>query len=152
MDMRAKRLDDVLRGIADDPDWHLALVGPDFKGQLAQIQRLIADLDLGRRVHLVPPRRGRPLYEAVAGSDVFVLLSRSEGHPMALLEALACGTPALVSAEVERAVGVDEAGAGWVADPRLVGEALTRLRGLGHARWAVARDAAATFAWRAPAL
>jgi glycosyltransferase involved in cell wall biosynthesis len=72
---------------------------------------------------------------------------------MALLEALACGTPAIVSAEVERAVGVDETGAGWVADPRLVGEALARLRGLENAQWAVVRDAAATFAadytWKA---
>ena len=43
---------------------------------------------------------------------------------MALLEALALGRPAVVSPAVERTIGVDDAGAGWVVSDGDVGRVL----------------------------
>ena len=55
------------------------------------------------RVHLVGERHGRRLQESVCAADLFALMSRWEGLPMALLEALSLATPAVVSPAVERA-------------------------------------------------
>jgi glycosyltransferase involved in cell wall biosynthesis len=47
---------------------------------------------------------------------------------MALLEALATSTPAIVSHAVERVLPVEAAGAGWAVDARTLGPLLRRLR------------------------
>jgi glycosyltransferase involved in cell wall biosynthesis len=146
LDVRAKRLDDLLRGVEAAPNWHVALIGPDFKDQRVQLERLSHDLGIHSRVHLMSPRRGRRLFDALAGGDVFVLLSRSEGLPMAVLEALACGTPALVSPEVERSVGVERCGAGWVVDPRTAAEGLGLFDRVGDADLRAMRDRAVLLA------
>jgi glycosyltransferase involved in cell wall biosynthesis len=52
--------------------------------------------------------------------------------PLSLLEALAHGTPALVSPAVERAVPVAARGAGWVCDPSNVGQTLQEIESTGE--------------------
>jgi glycosyltransferase involved in cell wall biosynthesis len=56
------------------------------------------------------------------------LTSRWEGMPMALLEALALGRPAVVSPAVERTIGVGDGGAGWVVSEGDVGRVLRDIR------------------------
>ena len=46
---------------------------------------------------------------------------------MALLEAISLGTPAVVSPTVEQLIGVDAAGAGWVATEERLGPLLRGL-------------------------
>ena len=89
-----------------------------------RLERIIAELNLGGRVHSVGERHGRHLQETLYGADVFALTSRWEGMPMALLEALALARPAVVSSAVERTVGVADAGAGWVVSEGDVGRVL----------------------------
>ncbi len=153
LDVRTKRLDRIIEGIARASGWHIALLGGDFRGGAAEIKRIANELGVSESVHLPPPRRGRDLDNALAAGDVFVLISRSEGMPMALLEALAAGTPAVVSAEVERSVGVAAAGAGWVVEPQSLGELLRRLDSSGmdelHARQASARALSRRYDWAA---
>jgi glycosyltransferase involved in cell wall biosynthesis len=115
LDVERKGLDLLMLGIEKAPSWHLALVGPDERDGLRRIRAEIASRRLGRRVHLCPPRFALRLHEALAASDVFALMSRWEGMPMALIEALSHGKPALVGPAVERCVPVKESGAGWVA-------------------------------------
>jgi glycosyltransferase involved in cell wall biosynthesis len=50
-------------------------------------------------------------------ADVFLHPSRSEGHPMAVLEALAYGVPCLVTPVTNMAEEVAAAGAGWKMEP-----------------------------------
>ncbi len=109
------------------PDWHLALVGPPFR-DVELLERIVGERSLGDRVHFVGERHGRHLQQTVYGADVFALTSRWEGMPMALLEALALGRPAVVSPAVERTIGVGDAGAGWVVSEGDVGRVLRDIR------------------------
>jgi glycosyltransferase involved in cell wall biosynthesis len=127
LDVYRKGLDVLTRGIARAPEWHLALVGPQFRG-MVQLEEMLEDPQVGERVHLVGARHGRALHEALAGADVFTLLSRWEGLPMALLEALSHGKPAIVSAAVDQLIGIEAAGAGWVADEHALPSVLMGLQ------------------------
>ncbi|MDH3425713.1 MAG: glycosyltransferase [Acidimicrobiia bacterium] len=146
IDISAKRLDRVVRAVAGNERWHLALLGGDFRHGIGDVTALAAKLGAADRVHLPGPRRGRALYEALRAADAFVLISRSEGMPMALLEALAAGTPAVVSAEVDRAIGVSSAGAGWVTEPDGLSSLLDRLGNLSSEEWGLRRSAAVAVA------
>ena len=127
LDVHRKGLDVLVRGVAEAPAWHLGLVGPSFR-DVEGLEAMIVDLGVGDRVHLVGERHGRALLECLGAADVFTLLSRWEGLPMALLEALSVGTPAVVSPAVGRLVDVEAAGAGWVAPEGGLGLILRRLQ------------------------
>jgi glycosyltransferase involved in cell wall biosynthesis len=69
------------------PDWHLVIFGNGM--ERANLERQVAGLGLGGRIHLPgavsSPRR------LLSEADLFVLSSRFEGFPNALLEAMVCG-------------------------------------------------------------
>jgi glycosyltransferase involved in cell wall biosynthesis len=123
LDVHRKGLDVLVRGIADAPGWHLALIGPRFR-DVERLEGIIAKLCISDRIHFVGERHGRRLQESVYGADLFALTSRWEGMPMALLEALALGRPAVVSPAVERVIGIAAAGGGWVASENDLGHVL----------------------------
>lgn len=61
-----------------------------------ELRRLIRELGLGN-VHLVDKVAHEALPSWYAAADVFCLATRREGCPNVVLEALACGTPAVVT-------------------------------------------------------
>ena len=79
-------------------DVQLVVAGPD-DGAQTEFERRIAGAGLSDRVHVPGPIYGPEKLSAVAGAACFVLPSRQEGFSVAILEALACGTPAVVSEE-----------------------------------------------------
>jgi len=68
--------------------------GPERARLTAQIERL----GLGARVRLLGAVENAALPAWYSAADLFLMPSSSEGLPNALLESLACGTPALASA------------------------------------------------------
>lgn len=73
------------------PDWHLHIYG---EGKLKhELKMLIDDLDMEQHIHLYQPTKN--IEEVYLGSSVYLMTSRYEGLPMALLEAQACGVPLL---------------------------------------------------------
>jgi len=86
---------------------------------------------LSDRVHFVGPVYGKGRYAAFVDADAFCLPSRMEGFSIAILEALVCGTPVVIT----RACNfpqVQDAGAGEVVqglDPHDIADALHRLLG-----------------------
>jgi len=82
------------------PQARLALVGSITAAQerpfVRKIEELVQQMGLSRRVHFLGARSDIPA--CLAGSDVFVLPSRSEGQPLALMEAMASGLPCIASA------------------------------------------------------
>ncbi|MFG6416579.1 glycosyltransferase [Roseateles sp. DC23W] len=80
----------------DWPMLQLYIAGEGAERERLQAQ--IARLDLGRRVTLLGAVPNAALPDWYNAADLFLLPSSREGLPNALLEALACGTPALASA------------------------------------------------------
>lgn len=77
------------------PDLRLLLLGD---GSLAEhIRALIKALGLEQRVHLTGRMSNDALAEYYRAADLYVSASLSDGSSVSLLEALACGVPALVS-------------------------------------------------------
>ncbi|MFQ3611415.1 MAG: glycosyltransferase family 4 protein, partial [Fimbriimonadales bacterium] len=99
----SKGLDLLVAGFAKfharHPNSQLILVGgsQDFSPVEAEVKQWIAEHRLGEAVvmtGLLPRQAILPYYHQ---ADVFVLTSHWEGLPTALLEALACGVPAVVT-------------------------------------------------------
>jgi glycosyltransferase involved in cell wall biosynthesis len=96
---RGKGIEDLLRALSRlreaHPELHALIAGD---GPLRpELEGLAAALGLARRVHWLGFRRDVP--RILAASDLFVLPSRFEALPTALLEAMAAGVPA-IAAEV----------------------------------------------------
>jgi glycosyltransferase involved in cell wall biosynthesis len=83
----------------DFPQAHLALVGSSDSAEEREFAQTIGGLveqtGLAGKVRLVGRRFDIPA--CLAGSDVFVLPSRSEGQPLALMEAMASGLPCIAA-------------------------------------------------------
>ncbi|QEG42113.1 GalNAc-alpha-(1-_4)-GalNAc-alpha-(1-_3)-diNAcBac-PP-undecaprenol alpha-1,4-N-acetyl-D-galactosaminyltransferase [Roseimaritima ulvae] len=86
------RLIDAFVQLADEfPDWRLAIAGEG--PQRSRLEAQIAASDCAQRIELLGWQRPiTPLYRT---ADLFVLPSRYEGFPSALLEAMACGVASL---------------------------------------------------------
>ncbi|GAB4025131.1 glycosyltransferase [Spirosoma gilvum] len=81
------------------PDTVLAIAGSD-DGYEATTRQFIEQHNLGESIRLVGMLTGDDKKAALADADLFTLPSYSEGFSMAVLEAMAAGTPALVSDRV----------------------------------------------------
>ena len=90
-------LADALGRIAPDrPDVHLLLAGNDG-GAWAPFRDRMVQLGLGARMTYLGHVAGERARQVWAASDAFVLPSYSEGFSMAVLEALACRLPSLIT-------------------------------------------------------
>jgi glycosyltransferase involved in cell wall biosynthesis len=93
------------------PDWELHVAGPDNGGYLAAMQMLAAQLRLDR-IKFLGPLFGEDKLRAYRDACLFVLPTHSENFGMTVAEALAAGTPAIVTQGAPWA-GLVEQGAGW---------------------------------------
>jgi glycosyltransferase involved in cell wall biosynthesis len=93
-----KRLDVLLRTYAllrhDHPELLLLRVGPEWSGEL---QRLIEDLGIADGIRRIPRLGQEALAEFYGCAAAVLMTSEAEGFGMPLIEALACGTIAVVS-------------------------------------------------------
>ncbi|MEZ0539180.1 glycosyltransferase [Fibrella arboris] len=97
------------------PDALLVLAGPD-DGYQAATEAFVRDNNLTGRVKLVGMLIDDAKKAALADADVFVLPSYSEGFSMAVLEAMASGTPTIVSDRVGFGEVIRETGAACLTD------------------------------------
>jgi len=121
-----KGIDVLLRAfsLVSHTDIGITLAG---SGELdSDLRRMAEELGLGKRVHFAG--WVEDIAARLDSSDLFVLPSRSEGQPIALLEALAAGLPSIASA----VSGIPEALAGGSygalvppEDPRALSTAIT---------------------------
>jgi len=92
------------------PEWRLRIVGPD-DGCLKEMEHLARRLGVARAA-FEGPLYGEAKTEAYRQAELFVLPSYSENFGMAVAEALAAGTPAIVSKGAPWS-GIEKEGAGW---------------------------------------
>lgn len=74
----------------------LVIAGPD-DGYLPVLKKLTKDLELEDRIIFVGPLFGEEKIAAYVDADVFALTSSAEAFGVTILEAMACGTPVVVS-------------------------------------------------------
>ncbi len=105
---------DAFIGIAQrHPDAVFVLAGNDEQGLVSVLRARIADRSLTSRFIVPGMVTGERKLDLLARADLFVLPSVGEGLSMAILEALASGTPAIISRECNLPI-VADAGAGAV--------------------------------------
>lgn len=99
------------------PDWRLMIIGPDDGGYLPKMQALSAELGL-QRTQFCGPLYGEAKLRAYQNAELFVLPTHSENFGVVVAEALAAGTPAIVS-KCAPWSGIEAHQAGWWIDSGL---------------------------------
>ncbi|MEE8452411.1 MAG: glycosyltransferase [Thermoguttaceae bacterium] len=107
----------LIRDELEAADVTVELHGPDHAGSTKLLEKQIAALQLDRTVELGGPAVGRDKVSLLRRADAFLHPSRSEGHPMAVLEALGHGLPCLLTPVTHVADEVAAARAGWRVEP-----------------------------------
>jgi glycosyltransferase involved in cell wall biosynthesis len=97
------------------PGWRLVIAGPDEIGHRAELEAVSRGMGVADAVSFPGAVHGREKLALLLGASLFALTSQSEGLPVAVLEAMACGVPVLISRQCNLE-GVSEAGAGFVGD------------------------------------
>lgn len=119
------------------PDARLVIAGPDNDGYGDEVRRWVRERGLEPVVRLCGPLDAEAVLQAYTSADVFVMPSYAEGFGMAVLEAMACGRPVVISDQVNIHAPVAHAGAGLVtrSDAGELAAALTGLlRDVARAR------------------
>lgn len=122
------------------PDARLVIVGDG--SQRSELQHAAHALGIAGRVHFLGLRND--VADLLPHLDVFVLSSRSEGLPIALLEALACARPVVATTvgEIPRLIQNEVTGVTVPpADPKALANALAGLLSSPHLAAAMGRAA-----------
>ena len=133
--------------------WQLQIAGSGEPSYVQALQRQAAALGLAPRCHWLGFLEGEAKWQALQQADWFVLPSASENFGIAAIEALAAGTPTLLSAEVAVAASIAAAAAGRLCPtdpPGLAASLEAALGGPPAAMQAAARSLAARdYSWQA---
>ncbi len=157
-----KQLENLLDALAllqrrrPQASWDLAIAGDGEPRYVAALQERARGLGLGERCRWLGFVAGEAKWRALEAADWYVLPSAAENFGIAAVEALAAGTPVILSPEVAVAADVARAGAGLVSasDP----EALALTLATALERPSLSRRAAAlnlaekAFSWSTIAL
>ena len=140
----------VIRALAGLPDTHLALVGTG--GDRAALAELTHELGLAGRVHLLGSLDHGALPVVLSAAHAMVMPSASEGLANAWVEALACGTPLVITdaGGAKELVTAPEAGRIVARDADAIAAGVRDVLAAGYAPQDVARTVE-RFSWEANA-
>lgn len=94
----------------------ITICGPDKEGKLNELKEQVHANDLESIIEFKDGVYGEEKEKILLLSDVFVIPSRFEGHPMALIEALSYGLPCIATTGSNMRKEIEEFDAGWTAD------------------------------------
>jgi glycosyltransferase involved in cell wall biosynthesis len=109
LDLLSRAFGEIARKHADV---HLVIAGPDEMGCIKQMRTWLAEEGILDRVTFTGMLSGKDKLAAFNDADVFVLSSYTENFGVALIEAMACGMPVVISDRVNiwREIAAAEAG------------------------------------------
>jgi glycosyltransferase involved in cell wall biosynthesis len=111
----------------------LVFAGPDEGGMLAQLDQMASQLGIRSRIQFVGPVFGQAKWAAFRDANVFVLPSQNENFGNTAAEAVAAGTPVIVTEQCGIApLLAEKAGLVVPHDAAALGEALMRILGDGE--------------------
>ncbi len=95
-------------------DLHLVMAGPDQTGWVAELKALAGQLGVADRITWPGMLTGDLKWGAIRCAEAFVLPSHQENFGIAVVEAMACGVPVLISNQVNIWREIEQDGAGLV--------------------------------------
>ncbi len=107
----------------------LAVAGPDEGGHVQQVKEIIKRLGIADRVFFTGSLHNQEKLQALVDADLFALTSYQENFGNAVLEAMACETPVLISNQVNLCDDVTRSESGLVVplDRKATTKALNQL-------------------------
>jgi glycosyltransferase involved in cell wall biosynthesis len=115
-----KGCDILLQAFAKCARWagkyRVVVAGPDDSGLIPSLKALAGRLGIAERVTWAGPLYGEAKWDALFHAAAFVLPSHQEAFPVAVLEALSCGTPVLTTRNVNMWSYITDAEAGLVGE------------------------------------
>ncbi len=97
-----KGIDLLIQALVEAKRWYLVFAGDHTSGRAAEWKRLAQQLGVADRVVWTGFLSGDGLLAALSAADLFALVSENENFGMAVVEAMMCGLPVMIS----RGVGV----------------------------------------------
>jgi glycosyltransferase involved in cell wall biosynthesis len=125
-------------------DAALVIAGPDIGGYQAQVEAMARQHGLSDRVLFAGMLYGRERAEALVDADLFVLPSYQENFGVVVIEALAVGTPVILSDQVNIHRQVTAAQVGEVVPTQIDALAQAVIRWTGDADLRAGASARAT--------
>lgn len=141
----------LLQTASPDISWQLDIAGSGEPAYLASLMKLTRELNLVDRCHWLGHVQGEAKTALLQQADWFLLPSAAENFGISVVEALAAGTPVIVSPQVAVAELIKGAGAGLVcqSDPAALCQVLlSHCQGPSSTMRLAARSLAeTTFSW-----
>jgi glycosyltransferase involved in cell wall biosynthesis len=97
-------------------DIHLIIAGDDQEKYLSKVISWVKQYNIEAHVTFFDSLYGEEKMEALTGSDIFILPSYSENFGVAVIEALACGLPVIISNKVGIHNDIARHNAGLIVD------------------------------------
>lgn len=104
-------------------DTALVIAGPGDEKTIRKLRSLASSLGIARDVVWTGPLYGKVKWDVLRAAQVYMLPSHQENFGISVAEALACGTPVLISDKVNIWREIQSAGAGLVAPDDVDGAA-----------------------------
>lgn len=106
--------------IAPGSEWELIIAGPCAPAERNYVDELKQRFQ-STAIHWIDYLSGDEKWGAFAASEAFILPSQQENFGVAIVEALAMGTPVAISSSIDIHEAISKEGLGWVAPASLEG-------------------------------
>ncbi len=114
-----KGCDNLLHAFSDlsdkNPNWHCVIAGPDVIGWQSTLHELAKKLNIANRITWAGMLEGETKWGALLSASCLVLPSHTENFGIVVAEALACGTPVILTNKVNIWETIEIEKAGFVA-------------------------------------
>lgn len=119
-----KGIDLILKALSEiksEERPHIKIAGPDEENRLAQLKGIARRLGVSDRITWAGPTFGEEKAILLREAEAFILPSHQENFGISVAEALAVGTPVLISNQVAIWKSVEKTGAGIIAEDTVSG-------------------------------